>query len=139
MGPVYSVKDNKLIHELIRTSQKNPKLIKSSDYVVPEAPEMTIRSWRMNEFKYYDVPTPFPTLARGLFTAEADEGGKPSGKEKEYRIVIRGYDKFFSIDEVPWTTVYHPVFVDKGFAVIDQMRCSGSLLKRIQLRHILSR
>jgi tRNA ligase len=75
MGPVYSVKDNKLIHELIRVSQKNPKLIKGSDYVAPEAPEMTIRSWKMNEHKYYDVPSPFPTLARGLFTTAADEGG----------------------------------------------------------------
>ena len=105
MAPAYSAKDDKLIHELIRVSQKNPKLIKSSDYVAPEAPEMTIRSWKMNEHKYYDVPSPFPTLARGLFTTEADEGGKRSGKEKEYRIVIRGYDKFFNIGEVPWTTV----------------------------------
>ncbi|KAF9652387.1 RNA ligase [Thelephora ganbajun] len=104
MAPVYSAKDNKLIHELINISQKSPKLIKGSDYVAPEVPEMTIRSWKMNEFKYYDVPSPFPTLARGLFTTEVDEGRKRSGKEKEYRIVIRGYDKFFNIGEVPWTT-----------------------------------
>ena len=134
MAPAYSAKDNKLIHELIEISQKNPKLIKSSDYVAPEAPEMTIRSWKMNEWKYYDVPSPFPTLARGLFTTEADEGGKRSGKEKEYRIVIRGYDKFFNIGEVPWTTVCHPVLIDKGLSPIDRMRCSGSLLKSIQPR-----
>ena len=109
MAPTYSAKDNKLIHELLRISKNNPKLIKSSEYVAPEAPEMTIRSWKMNEFKYYDVPSPFPTLARGLFTTEADEGGKRSGREKEYRIVIRGYDKFFNIGEVPWTTVCHTV------------------------------
>ncbi|KAF9788576.1 RNA ligase-domain-containing protein [Thelephora terrestris] len=104
MAPAYSAKDNKLIHELISISQRNPKLIKGSDYAAPEAPEMTIRSWKMNEFKYYDVPSPFPTLARGLFTTEVDEGGKRSGKDKEYRIVVRGYDKFFNIGEVPWTT-----------------------------------
>lgn len=104
MAPAYSAKDNKLIHELIKISQKNPKLIKGSDYAAPEIPEMTIRSWKMNEWKYYDVPSPFPTLARGLFTTEVDEGGKRSGREKEYRIVIRGYDKFFNIGEVPWTT-----------------------------------
>ena len=119
MAPTYSAKDNKLVHELIRISRGNPKLIKSSDYVAPEAPEMTIRSWKMNEFKYYDVPSPFPTLARGLFTTEVDEGGKRSGKEKEYRIVIRGYDKFFNIGEVPWTTVCRSVFTDVGFTPID--------------------
>lgn len=105
MAPVYSAKDNKLIHELINVSQRLPKLIKGSDYVAPEAPEITIRSWKMNEHKYYDVPSPFPTLARGLFTTEVDGGGNRSGRDKEYRIVIRGYDKFFNIGEVPWTTV----------------------------------
>lgn len=68
----------------------------------------------MNEFKYYDIPSPFPTLARGLFTvdatdkrvdAKADEEAEGSGEEREYRIVARGYDKFFNIGEVPWTTV----------------------------------
>ena len=114
MAPAYSAKDNKLIHELIRVSKVNPKLIKGSDYVAPGAPDMTIRSWKMNEHKYHDVPCPFPTLARGLFTTEVDEDGKRSGREKEYRIVVRGYDKFFNIGEVPWTTVCHPVFVDGG-------------------------
>ena len=56
----------------------------------------------MNEYKYYDVPSPFPTLARGLFTQEVRTQG---GKEKDYRIVARGYYKFFNIVEVPWTTV----------------------------------
>jgi len=119
MAPAYSAKDNKLIHELIRVSEKNPKLIKSSDYVAPEAPEMTIRSWKMAEYKYHVIPSPFPTLARGLFTAEVDEGGKRSGKEKEYRIVIRGYDKFFNVGETPWTTVCRPVSIDKGFSPND--------------------
>jgi len=119
MAPVYSAKDDKLVHELIRISQKNPKLIKSSEYVAPEAPEMIVRSWKMNEYKYYDVPSPFPTLARGLFTTEVNEGRKRSSKDKEYRIVVRGYDKFFNIGEVPWTTVCHPVSVDTAFALID--------------------
>jgi len=138
MPPVYSAKDNKLIHDLIRISNKSPKLIKGSDYVAPETPEMTIRSWKMNEFKYYDIPSPFPTLARGLFTTEVDQGGKRSGKEKEYRIVIRGYDKFFNIGEVPWTTVCDSAFVDKRFPQLITCR-SGSLLKHIRPRLILSR
>lgn len=107
MAPTYSGadKDNKLIHELFTISKKNPKLIKSSDYVAPGVPEMTIRSWKMLEHKYYDVPSPFPTLARGLFTTEVDEGRRFPGKDKEHRIVVRGYDKFFNIGEVPWTSV----------------------------------
>lgn len=72
----------------------------------------------MSEFKYYDVPSPFPTLARGLFTTEVDEGTKRSGREKEYRIVIRGYDKFFNIGEVPWTTVCDLASVHEGLDLI---------------------
>lgn len=63
----------------------------------------------MNEFKYYDVPSPFPTLARGLFTrwvsdreGEKSKEGSDSGR---HVIVARGYDKFFNIGEVPWTNV----------------------------------
>jgi len=64
----------------------------------------------MNEFKYYDIPSPFPTLARGLFSKEitqnSTEGDEGGGEVKKYQIVVRGYDKFFNIGEVPWTTVY---------------------------------
>ena len=55
--------------------------------------------WKMNKHKYYDAPSPFPTLARGLFSI------KEQGDESRYRIIARGYDKFFNIGEVPWTTV----------------------------------
>ena len=130
MAPSYSAKDNKLIHALNKISKQNPKLVKTSDYVAPGVPEMTIRSWKMNEFKYYDIPSPFPTLARGLFTAEVEEDKRRYAHEKEHRIVVRGYDKFFNIGEVPWTTVCHPVFAHVGFAPIDQTRYSGSLLRR---------
>ncbi|KAJ7641222.1 RNA ligase [Roridomyces roridus] len=50
----------------------------------------------MLEQKYYQVPSPFPTLARGLFTVEDADG--------KHRIAVRGYDKFFNIGEVGWTT-----------------------------------
>ena len=66
----------------------------------------------MNEFKYYDIPSPFPTLARGIFTVEFDsesqgqrDNSSEADKKKKYRIVARGYDKFFNIGEVPWCTV----------------------------------
>ena len=59
----------------------------------------------MDEFKYYDIPSPFSTLARGLFSI------KEPGDERRYRIVARGYDKFFNIGEVPWTTVRVPPYM----------------------------
>lgn len=92
--------DDRLIHDLVALSKKSPKLVRSSEYAAPVDPNVKIRSWKMNEFKYYDIPSPFPTLARGLFTREVEQGGRP-----RYKIVARGYDKFFNIGEVPWTTV----------------------------------
>ncbi|KAI0747221.1 RNA ligase-domain-containing protein [Daedaleopsis nitida] len=91
--------DSELIDALKALSKKSPKLVRSSEYKAPAEPSLFIRSWKMNEFKYYDIPSPFPTLARGLFTQEI----KVSNKMK-HRIVVRGYDKFFNIGEVPWTT-----------------------------------
>lgn len=78
----------------------------------------------MNEFKYYDIPSPFPTLARGLFTIEVPE----SEYGVKHRIVARGYDKFFNIGEVPWTTVreisHYPYISTK-------YNTSGRLLRQI--------
>lgn len=93
--------DSALIDDLQRISKASPKLVRSSEHKAPADPSILVRSWKMNEFKYYDIPSPFPTLARGLFTQ--DIVGK-SGKSK-HRIVARGYDKFFNIGEVPWTHV----------------------------------
>ncbi|KAI0826327.1 RNA ligase-domain-containing protein [Irpex lacteus] len=92
--------DHQLIESLLLISKKSPKLIRSTTYQAPADPSIEIRSWKMNEFKYYDVPSPFPTLARGLFTQDV----KIEGGEVRHRIVARGYDKFFNIGEVPWTT-----------------------------------
>jgi tRNA ligase len=107
MAPQISGDDSQLITNLHKLSAKSPKLVKSSTYPAPAAPEIIVRSWKMNEFKYYDVPSPFPTLARGLFSTEVPVDG-----ETKYRIVARGYDKFFNIGEVPWTTVSQATFCD---------------------------
>jgi len=103
MASQFSDEDSKLIADLYKLSNKNPKLVKSNTYAAPADPNVTIRSWKMNEFKYYDIPSPFPTLARGLFTTELPNKGTDG--EQKYRIVVRGYDKFFNIGEVPWTNV----------------------------------
>ncbi|KAJ7092331.1 RNA ligase-domain-containing protein [Mycena belliarum] len=89
--------DSELVAKMHEISAAKPKLIKSSVYAAPADAKIEVRSWKMDEFKYYDVPSPFPTLARGIFTVDLP-------KEGEYRIVARGYDKFFNIGEVPWTT-----------------------------------
>ena len=59
---------SQLIERLYTLSKTNKKLVKASDYDAPADKNIVVTSWKMNEFKYYDVPSPFPTLARGLFT-----------------------------------------------------------------------
>src|SRR6266404_5394853 len=95
----FSQEDSQLIVDLHALHKKSPKLVKPSQYAAPALPDVTVETWKMNEFKYYDVPSPFPTLARGLFSI------KDQDAEHRYQIVVRGYDKFFNIGEVPWTTV----------------------------------
>lgn len=102
--------DSQLIAALHNLSRKSLKLVKSSTYPAPADPKIVVCSWKMNEFKYYDIPSPFPTLARGLFTVDLpkdeDEAKKDATDvDQRYRIVARGYDKFFNIGEVPWCTV----------------------------------
>ncbi|KAJ3987032.1 RNA ligase [Lentinula detonsa] len=96
--PATKSEDSDLINNLLKLSNKNPKLVKSSVYDAPADPTIGVRSWKMNEHKYYDVPSPFPTLARGLFTTQVERD------PTSHRIIARGYDKFFNIGEVPWTT-----------------------------------
>lgn len=99
--------DHDLISALHKLSKKSPKLVRSSTYPAPAEPSIIVRSWRMNEFKYYEVPSPFPTLARGLFTRWRSDSDSPEDTNGAGRhlIVARGYDKFFNIGEVPWTNV----------------------------------
>ncbi len=81
-------------------------LLRSSDHSITietdAGPvERTLTSWKMADYAYKRDPCPFPTRARGLFTdkVEGDKG------QEEYRIVARGYDKFFNVGEVSWTQV----------------------------------
>ncbi|GMG52723.1 unnamed protein product [Ambrosiozyma monospora] len=59
--------------------------------------DITINSWKFNEWDYFSKKVVLPTFARGLFTHK-DE------------IVVRGYDKFFNLGETPSTSkeaLYH--------------------------------
>lgn len=81
-------------------------LLRSSEHVVTvetaDGPkERTLTSWKMADYAYKRDPCPFPTRARGLFT-EPVEGAEDGD---EFRIIARGYDKFFNVDEVSWTQV----------------------------------
>lgn len=96
----FNEEDSELVSALYRLSKKSPKLVRAHEYAAPSDPSITVTSWKMNEFKYYDVPSPFPTLARGLFTRQLPS---EPGEEPRYQIIARGYDKFFNIGEVPWT------------------------------------
>lgn len=62
-----------------------------------------LTSWKMADYAYKRDPCPFPTRARGLFTERVQGDGK--GEADDYRIVARGYDKFFNVGEVSWTHV----------------------------------
>lgn len=81
-----------------------------------QARDRRITSWKMTEHMYFNKNNLFPTLARGLFTEVVEEGegvppeaeqfeGEWEKDEQRERIVARGYDKFFNIDEVGWTNV----------------------------------
>ncbi|KAH7338320.1 RNA ligase-domain-containing protein [Rhizoctonia solani] len=100
--------DSSLIRELRSLAKNKPKLVRGKKYAVP-GQSIELTSWKMTEWMYTKSPCPFPTLARGLFTRwiparghENDPEGTPrAGKDQ---IVVRGYDKFFNMNEVKWNT-----------------------------------
>ncbi|KAK0556601.1 tRNA ligase [Tilletia horrida] len=76
-------------------------------------------SWKTAEFAYRKsagLSSELPTLARGLFTEQTGD--------KSHRIIVRGYDKFFNVGELPWTKPaaikkystppYHLTFKENG-------------------------
>ncbi|KAG8844328.1 hypothetical protein FRB96_003087 [Tulasnella sp. 330] len=114
---------SELVKALIKVSKKSPSLIKATGHDVEPAindsgspKTRKIWSWKMNEWKYSVQPSPFPTLARGLFTEWVPSSSKPwsngndevkGGKldsEGFHRVIARGYDKFFNMNEVRWNT-----------------------------------
>ena len=96
--------DSDLIASLHAIEYDFPRLFSSSSLTPPADPSIKVHSWRMSETKYYDVPLPYPTLARGLFTRKISDDSQGKASET-YQIVARGYDKFFGIGEITWTTV----------------------------------
>lgn len=123
----HSVSPTTLVEKLLETKKKSPTLVRSTDYTFP-APSSSssnanavpseedvststprrqhvLTSWKMPEHLYRVLPSPLPTLARGLFTEQVSPaGGEGEGKET-YRVVSRGYEKFFNVSEVAYTEV----------------------------------
>jgi len=109
-----------LVNALAKLSRADHKLVSSKVHEVEtKRGTKRVRSWKMNEYKYAVQPSPFPTLARGLFTEwlpdkppknEKFVSDKPEvDKEGRHRVIARGYDKFFNIGEVRWTSVSFPI------------------------------
>ena len=65
---------------------------KKKTYNISDKSERTVDSWQMMDWEYKKPH--LPTYARGLFTHS--NNGKPE-------IAVRGYDKFFNVDEVRTT------------------------------------
>ncbi|KAI2609335.1 tRNA ligase [Hypoxylon fragiforme] len=84
---------SKLITRLNRGS-RNKALARKTTYAVKGSPDnISVNSWRLQDWDYKKAG--LPTYARGLFTAKNRRG--------QQEIVVRGYDKFFNIDEVQAT------------------------------------
>lgn len=82
-----------LINDLEAHSKQNSKRlrVKKNTFKVENSNEkIVVNSWRFNDWDY--KKRCLPTYARGLFTTTMQDGHS--------EIVIRGYDKFFNIDEV---------------------------------------
>ena len=66
---------------------------KKSTFYVAGSDDISVDSWRFQDWDY--KRDDLPTYARGLFTTKTTKNLP--------EIVIRGYDKFFNVDEVPST------------------------------------
>lgn len=104
----------------VAASRSEKPLIRFKLFVLPateqDAVEHHILSWKAQEFAYRQFTQDsddLPTLARGLFTERVSK----NGKEHE-RIVVRGYDKFFNIGELPWTSTESIAAYAKGPFVV---------------------
>lgn len=78
--------------EQYRKEQRRGKAsVKKTPFQVKESPNnITVDSWRFQEWDY--KRRDLPVYARGLFTTKTRKNG--------HEIAVRGYDKFFNVDEV---------------------------------------
>lgn len=93
----YRSQDHQEVADLVRglgnKSSKGFKAKKSTFPVKGSPDGITVDSWRLHDWDY-KKPN-LPTYARGLFTTKNRRG--------QHEIAVRGYDKFFNVDEVSET------------------------------------
>ncbi|KAI6086300.1 tRNA ligase [Hypoxylon rubiginosum] len=94
----YRSQDPQEIADLVKglNNQKDKKGLKAKKSTFPvkgSADGITVDSWRFHDWDY-KKPN-LPTYARGLFTTKNRRG--------QHEIAVRGYDKFFNVDEVSET------------------------------------
>ncbi|KAG7753349.1 hypothetical protein KL911_002742 [Ogataea haglerorum] len=81
-------KSKQLVSELEELSKSTAKRGAVKKYTnIVDGTDVEISSWRFNEWDYSSKKVKLPIYARGLFTVGD-------------RIVCRGYDKFFNVDEL---------------------------------------
>ncbi|KAI1179367.1 tRNA ligase [Nemania sp. FL0916] len=97
----YREQDPQQVSQLIQTlssgSSKGKKgfKVKKTTYKITGSPDgLSVDSWRFQDWDYKKGH--LPTYARGLFTTR--------NRRKDHEIAVRGYDKFFNIDEVSQTS-----------------------------------
>ncbi|OJJ49618.1 hypothetical protein ASPZODRAFT_983397 [Penicilliopsis zonata CBS 506.65] len=76
-----------------RGHAKSSFTCKKSTFAVAGTKDVTVDSWKFMDWDY--KRRDLPTYARGLFTTERQDGTP--------EIAVRGYDKFFNVDEVHQT------------------------------------
>lgn len=92
----------------LRAAPCDPSGVDSDAPYQPDKTKSYITSWKMSEHHYRRADCPFPTLARGLFTANEDysytDPTVPRKMDQQGETIVgRGYDKFFNVGEVDWT------------------------------------
>lgn len=108
----------------LRTAASAEKaLIRPTEFYIEsngvDSNSYNVTGWKTQEFAYRlnsKLDSRLPTLARGLFTTkvhhsdsvEANQDGAQPRSNQQNRIAVRGYDKFFNLDEMPWTSVSTP-------------------------------
>ncbi|KAH8177753.1 fungal tRNA ligase phosphodiesterase domain-containing protein [Sarocladium implicatum] len=85
---------NRLVAALEASASSKKKggfSVKKTKFDVKDSRDgLTVNSWRMQDWDY--KRRDLPTYARGLFTTR--------GRNGQHEIAVRGYDKFFNVDEV---------------------------------------
>nr|KAJ3417896.1 hypothetical protein HK105_000621 [Polyrhizophydium stewartii] len=91
----------------LQVGGRSKALVRRNEYDFNPVPAVHIPIYSYNcvEWAFRKHTRTLPVLARGLFVRrEPPATGAPEDSSPEWRIVARGYDKFFNVGEVPSTT-----------------------------------